>query len=148
MTCPNRLSTNTGTLTRKKARLRTLGFSFPYNVREEVSFGYVDHAPLTVYSAPGSKLNANGDCKLDFGTVLLNKITCTPSLPIWQQAGEDVVDALRLRRIGPSVRYRKTGARSIPVKRITWMVEDSMTVQDEPGSQSGKAAGFYTTIPE
>lgn len=131
-------------LDQKKGRLRTLGYFLSSRTTsgEEVSFGYVDHAPLdSLFRASLLKLNANGDCKLDFGTVLLNKYYLYTILQFGNKQVKDVVDALRLRESVRQFVTGKTGAPEHTCKRITWMVEDSMTVRDEPTAAAARLLG-------
>ena len=90
-------------------------FLFPYNVRGRSFFGYVDHAPLdSLFRASLLKLNANGDCKLDFGTVLLNKYYLYTILQFGNKQVKDVVDALRLRESVRRSLPERPVPRSIP----------------------------------
>jgi hypothetical protein len=128
-------------LDQKKGRLRTLGYYLAARnaAGEEVSFGYVDHAPFdSLFRNTSLRLNANGDCRLTFSYVLENKYY---RYNILQYADRKVADALEALRLRESVQQFVTARTGVPehsCKRINWIIEDTVTVRDEPTAAAAR----------
>lgn len=128
-------------LNHKKGRLHTVGFFLASRTAsgEEVSFGYIEHAPLdSLFRNSPLRLNADGDCRLTYSTVLENKYYLYNVLQFGDRKVGDVLEALRLRNSVLAFVYARTGATEHTCKRVSWIVEDSVRVRNEATGASAR----------
>ncbi len=125
-------------LDKKKGALKTVGFYFSSRTTqgEEVSYGFVEYAPLeSLFSATSIPSNSNGNCDLTFYEALKNKYYFYNVVQVGDKKIKSIKEALSLKEEVKLFVNQRTVAQNHDCKDVFYRIE--------PGNSSDAEAKSF-----